>query len=95
MHSHTHTQPADTLWGAEAVALKVKSGKDGRGNIHSLVGRRQGIIQHEKERGSALQDGKEKGVREIDCPRVCPRPVVRLHQSSAKRTGRTEEAGKV
>lgn len=83
------------MWGAEAVVLKVKSGKGRRVNIQSLVGRRQGIIQHKKERGSALQDGKEKGVREIDCPRVCPRPVVCLHQSSAKRAGRTEEAGKV
>ncbi len=32
-------------------------------------------------------------MREIDCPHLCPRPVVCLHQSSAERADRTEEAG--
>lgn len=70
---------------AEVSLLKVKRGKGWRGDIRGAV-RETGNCsgQHIRER---------RRVREIHCARLCPRPVVCLHQSSAKRADKTEEDG--
>lgn len=44
------------------------------------------ITHHER---GTWRHGKERRVREINCPRLCPHPVVCLHQSSAERADRT------
>lgn len=72
----------------------MKSGKGGRGDIKGAVRPTGESVSGKKgKRGSVQRDGKKRRAREIDCPRLCPRPVVCLHQSSAKRADRTEEAG--
>lgn len=61
------------------------------GETYGVQLERWGITQQEKRGSIAGQEG-ERRVREINCPRLCPRPIVCLHQSSAKRR-RQDRAG--
>ena len=70
----------------------MKSGKAGRGDIRGAVRETGNYSAGEGKKGGIVGTGRRREWREIDCPRLCPRPVVCLHQSSAKRR-RQDRAG--
>lgn len=57
------------------------------GNIRGTV--REMANYSSREGNVEAREGEERRVREINCPRLCPHPVVCLHQSSAERADRT------
>lgn len=71
----------------------MRSEKGGGGATRVLFGKAGNYSVGEGKEGRSGEMGRR--VKEMDCPRHCPRPAVCLHQSSAKRADRTEEAGEI